>query len=466
MEHFPLWSHGGNGEISYADVGAVDTGFVEPVSPETLLRETWERYRIPLAVTECHTMGHRESQLRWLKQVWDTCLKLRSEGVDIKAVTAWSLIGTYDWHNLCTNCEHFYEPGVFDLRNPEKLPKPTALSKMVKALATKGEYESPILGSAGVWNTGRRILFSVKEGQFTSLEHAEDVRPILITGATGTLDQAFARICGSRNIHYKLLNREMMDITNRNSIDSAIEKYRPWAIINAAGYVNVDQAENESEKCFASNVVGAVNLARACRHSGIKLINFSSDLVFDGNSETSYVESNTVSPLNVYGKSKADCEEQVLSIYPESLMIRTSAYFSPWDEYNFLTKTLRSLADNSEVIAPNDIFITPTYVPDLANECLNLLIDEESGIFHLSNTGEVSWEQFALLAADAVKEKMNLNKDLIKGMSAHEITWRAKRPMNSSLRSERVEHLPPLSDAIVRYANELQVPIEFKQETL
>jgi dTDP-4-dehydrorhamnose reductase len=464
LEHFPEWSHGGNDKLAYADVGAVDTGFAEPVSPEVLIRETWERYKTPIVITECHTMGHRESQLRWLNQVWRACERLRNEDVQIEAVTAWSLIGTYDWHNLCTNCDYHYESGVFDLQNPEKIPKPTALAKMIKELATKGRYESPLIESDGVWNTGRRILFSVKQGQFTSLEHKDHVRPVLITGASGTLGQAFARICGARNIHYKLLSRDMMDITDRNSIETVISQYRPWAIINPAGYVNVDKAENETEKCFASNVDGAVNLARVCRDNGIKLVNFSSDLVFDGNAPSGYVESNPVSPISVYGKSKADCEEQVLSIYPHSLMIRTSAFFSPWDEYNFVTQTLRSLAENSEVIAPNDMFITPTYVPDLVNECLNLLIDEETGLVHVTNMGEVSWEQFALLAADAAKEKMQINPELIKGLSAHEITWRAKRPMNSSLKSERVQRLSTLEDAINRYMNDLQVPIEAQQE--
>ena len=429
MEHFPTWSHGGNGEVAYADVGAVDTGFVDPVNPEVIMREAWERYKIPLAITECHTMGHRESQLRWLNQMWQTCQKLRAEGVDVKALTVWSLLGTYDWHNLCTNCEFFYEPGVFDLRNSQKIPKPTALTKMVKSLATQGEYDLPILKSEGVWNTGRRILFSVKHGQFSSLDHSEEVRPVLIIGGTGSLGQAFARICGGRNIHYKLI--DSIDISNRKSIDDAIERYHPWAIINAAG--------SEEDNCLSGKVDAATNLARACRFSEIQLVNFSSN---------------------------ADCEEEILSIYPESLMIRTSAHFSPWDDFNFITETLRSLADNSEVIAPNDIYISPTYVPDLVNECLNLLIDEETGIFQITNMGEVSWEQFALLAAEVAKEKIAINTDLIKGMSAHEMTWRAKRPINPTLVSERIQQLPTLEDAIGRYVKDLQIPIEFKQEIL
>lgn len=464
LELFPEWSHGGNGLDAYADVGAVDTGLVENVDPEILLRETWERYGKTIVVTECHTRGHRESQMRWLDQMWKTCQKLKDEGIDIEAVTAWSLVGTFDWHNLCTNCDYFYEPGVFDLRNPEKKPQETALSRMVRSLATTGECDSPLLHSEGIWKTGRRILFNIQPGQFSTLVHNDTTRPILITGARGTLGQAFARVCGERNIYYKLLTRAEMEISNRASVEEAVEKYNPWAIINAAGYVRVDEAEDDSAACFKSNVEGAVNLARVAKEKNIGLVNFSSDLVFDGSGVTPYIESHEVNPLNIYGKSKADCEEQVLSIYPESLVVRTSAFFGPWDEYNFVTKTLRSLVNNDEVVAPNDMYVSPTYVPDLANETLNLLIDGQKGIIHLTNVGEVSWEEFALKAATIAPEELQLNTNLIKGLNSQFIPMKAKRPVRSVLASEKQSYLPPLEDALRRYMSELKVPLKNQQE--
>lgn len=464
LELFPKWSHGGNGVMNYADVGAVDTGFAENISPEEILQEAWERYKIPVAVTECHTMGNRESQMRWLDQVWKGCQKLRENGADVIAVTAWSLLGTYDWNKLCTICDMFYEPGVFDLRNPQKIPKETALSEMVRNLSFYGEYKSPLLGSEGVWKTGRRIVFNALPGQFSSLEHSEDVSPVLITGASGTLGQAFARVCGTRNIRYKLLNRQEMDISNPDSIARAIDHYKPWAIINAAGYVRVDEAEDDISSCYRANVEGAVNLARAAKLRDIKLVNFSSDLVFDGKIENAYTESHEISPLNTYGKSKADCESKVLSLYPESLMIRTSSFFGPWDEHNFVTKTLRSLVQNSEVVAPKDMFVSPTYVPDLANETLNLLIDGEKGIFHITNVGEVSWEQFAHKAASFAENYFELDTRLIRGVPASDLSLKAKRPMRSVLRSEKQLHLPTLEDAFERYFNDLQVPIIEQQE--
>jgi dTDP-4-dehydrorhamnose reductase len=115
-------------------------------------------------------------------------------------------------------------------------------------------------------------------------------------------------------------------------------------------------------------------------------------------------------------------------------------------------------------MAPNDMFVSPTYVPDLANECLNLLIDGETGIIHLTNAGEVSWEQFAMLAVDSAKDRLNLNPGLIRGVSSEEMKWQAKRPKNSALKSEKLHRLPPLQNAIERYFTEIQVPIEGQQE--
>jgi dTDP-4-dehydrorhamnose reductase len=464
MENFPEWSHGGNGHDQYADVGAVDTGFVENIDPEVIMREAWDRYGITLAITECHTRGTRESQMRWLNQVWKTAKRLKDEGIKVEAVTVWSLLGTYDWHKLCTQCEYFYESGVFDLRNPEKEPRPTALATMAKALATTGTFESPLLHSDGIWKTARRILWNVQPGQHSTLVHPDEARPVLITGARGTLGQAFARVSGARNINYKLLSRSDMEITDIDSIEAMVEKYKPWAIINTAGYVRVDDAEEDRERCFQDNVEGAVKLARVCRDHKLGLINFSSDLVFDGENEGAYLESHEVSPLNIYGKSKVNCEEQVLSIYPEALVIRTSAFFGPWDEHNFVTKTLKSLADKSEVMAPNDMFISPTYVPDLVNESLDLLIDGEKGIIHLTNAGEVSWEQFAFMAIEKADESYKLDRSLLKGTSTEKMNWRAKRPKRSVLRSERIQRLPHLENAIERYFMDLQIPITGQQE--
>src|SRR5256885_10419504 len=182
-----------------------------------------------------------------------------------------------------------------------------------------------------------------------------------------------------------------MDIADAESVREAIETLQPWAVVNAAGYVRVDCAESEPERCFRENAEGAATLANECRTRGIKLLTFSSDLVFDGQKESAYVESDSVAPLNIYGASKVLAEKKVLEILPSALVIRTSAFFGPWDEYNFVTIALRTLALGQSFRAAADAIVSPTYVPDLAHAALDLLIDGEQGIWHLANSGETSW---------------------------------------------------------------------------
>jgi dTDP-4-dehydrorhamnose reductase len=454
LELYPIWSHGSNGQDQYADIGAVDTGQVEPPTPEHILMETWYRYQLPIAVTEVHTRGNRESQMRWLNELWQNALKAREKGADIKAITVWSLLGTYDWHNLCTECEMFYEPGVFDLRTRDGKPKATALTHLVIDLIKRGCSTSPMILDEGIWNTQRRVLFGANPGSFSKILHHKS-RPVLITGATGTLGQAFAKICGARNIAYRLLNRNELDIADINKVRTIFDEIKPWAVINTAGYVKVDDAEDERDRCFRENVVGPVNLAQICAEKGIRFATFSSDLVFNGEIEHGYKESHIKSPLNVYGQSKAECEEKVTSINPDALIIRTSSFFGPWDDFNFVTQTLKNLTRKEQVHAIHDVKVSPTYVPDLANATMDLLIDREKGILHLTNQGAVSWAEFAKIAAMSASRKHQLDYSLIIEKKLSDLNLKARRPRNSVLTSEKWVILPSLDNALNRYFSQL-----------
>jgi dTDP-4-dehydrorhamnose reductase len=105
-------------EHVYADVEAVRVCATGVAGPKVILREAWERYHLPLAVTEIHLGCTREEQLRWVKEVWDAAVELRSEQIDVRAVTAWAAFGAFDWNSLLTCDAGCYEPGVFDLRSP------------------------------------------------------------------------------------------------------------------------------------------------------------------------------------------------------------------------------------------------------------------------------------------------------------------------------------------------------------
>jgi dTDP-4-dehydrorhamnose reductase len=231
-----------------------------------------------------------------------------------------------------------------------------------------------------------------------------------------------------------------------------INKHNPWAIVNTAGFVRVDDAETSSGSCYAVNTYGAENLAILCNRYSIKLLTFSTDMVFNGIKHTPYLESDEKTPLNVYGHSKALAEEKVLQHNPDALVIRTSAFFGPWDKANFITVALNSVQRGDTFTAVNDIYVSPTYVPDLVHVSLNLLIDNERGIWHLSNSGQISWCELAL----TVTERCGLNSNLIKAKSFHQFGFKAKRPAYSVLSSERGVILSSLDDAIDRYLKQMR----------
>jgi dTDP-4-dehydrorhamnose reductase len=459
LERYPARTHGGNGRDAYADVEAVRVCAEGTAGPRSLMREAWQRYQLPLVVTEAHLGCTREEQLRWLKEVWDGAQSLRLEGADVRAVTAWSLLGAYDWNSLLTRSDGHYEPGVFDLRAPR--PRPTALARMLRDLASGEEHNHPVLDAPGWWRRLDRLCYPPvnrrPHGVSTALQgismKGKSARPLLITGATGTLGRAFARICEVRGLSYRLLSRREMDIADADSVERALLEYEPWAIVNTAGYVSVDEAETDIERCMRENTAGPKILAEACAPAGVKLVAFSSDLVFDGHSSSPYVESSGIAPLNVYGRSKAEMEREVLGALPSALVIRTSAFFGPWDEYNFVTIALRALSSGQRFHAADDALVSPTYVPDLVHAALDLLIDSEEGIWHLANEGAVTWADFARGAA----RMAGLNPGLIEACSTRSLSFAALRPSYSVLRSERGNLLPTLDNALARYVQEHEV---------
>ncbi|HVL75978.1 MAG TPA: family 1 glycosylhydrolase [Noviherbaspirillum sp.] len=428
-------------DVPYVDVHATRARLADGLTgPIHRLREVWERYRLPIAVTETHLGGSRDEQLRWLCQMWDAAQTLCSEGVDMRAVTVWSLFGCVDWNSLLMQDSGFYESGVFDVRGSDV--RPTALAAACKALATEGRFDHPVLDGPGWWQRAERF-FDLPAQPVAAPAVANAARRLVITGASGTLGRAFSRVCADRGLAHVLLSRADMDIADQASVEAALKRWRPWAVINTAGYVRVADAANESERCFRENTTGAEVLARSCAALGIPYVTFSSDLVFDGRLGRAYVESDRVSPLCVYGSSKADAERRVLQAFPESLVVRTSAFFGPWDRYNFVHAALRELAAGRPFHACAESLVSPTYVPDLVHAVLDLLIDREQGLWHLANQGMLSWHELAVRAA----RQAGLDA------SALVMTHGGGRGV-TALSSERGLILPSLSNALERYLRE------------
>ena len=392
---YPWLRPGGNGRDSYVDAEAVRVKRLEPdTGLEPRLREAWDRYGIPMAVTEVHHGCHRDEQLRWFAEAWETARRLRSEGMDLRAVTLWSLFGNVDWRSLLTERHGHYDTGAFDIRGES--PRPTVVAQAAKAFAAGEEFDHPVLDSPGWWRRPPRLY--PWSGRCAPL--GRDGRKLLIAGATGTLGNAFARICEERSLPFCLTAREELDLGNPASVAAAIARHEPWAVINAAGFVRVADAEREPEACLAANADGAERLAEACATAGIPLVTFSSDLVFDGRLGRRYHEEDETAPGCVYGVSKAEAERRVLAAGGRPLVVRTSAFFGPWDRYNFAWNVLRALTRGETVRACSRTRVSPTFVPDLCHVALDLLIDGETGLWHLANDGDVSWHEFARLVAE------------------------------------------------------------------
>ena len=439
--------HGGNTLHSYADVEAVRVKFNEPHGFEVVMNEIWTRYHLPIAVTEVHLHCSREGQIQWFLDIYESACRLSNDGIDIRAVTAWSLLGSYGWNTLLTSDYDEYERGAFDVSSGNL--RATAFAGVLKNLTHTGTYSNPALHGNSWWKSESRY-FGCNDSE-NDASFPTDQQPILIFGKTGTLGNAFGKICRSRSLKYILVDRAEADICNSIEVEETIRKYKPWAIINAAGFVRVDHAETESEQCFRENSVGPTILAKACSKHNVKFVTFSSDLVFDGNKKQPYVESDAVNPLNIYGKSKTIAEENILTIMPVALIVRTSAFFGPWDHFNFVNAVIRTLGHGNIFYASADI-VSPTYVPHLVNATLDLLIDDEYGIWHLTNNEAISWLDFAKRIADEAGLDMSLIRKL-------EAVLPAKRPAYSAMQSEKSILMPSLSKAIAAYFSAIPIAV-------
>jgi dTDP-4-dehydrorhamnose reductase len=452
-ENYPVNTHGANFHHQYADVEAVRTDHQGIFGLQGLLKEAWDYFKIPLAVTEVHLHCTREEQLRWFNCVWTSCNQLKDEGIAIEAVTAWAMLGSYGWNKLLTQENGQYESGVFDVRSG--IPRPTILTKLIKSYTSGHQFNHPVLSNEGWWNSEKRILYPKQTQHILPRKILGNCSPLLITGKTGTLGHAFFRSCLVRGISHELLSREDLNIENIEQVEQIIKTKMPWAIVNTAGFVRVDDAEDDAENCFRANASGPENLALICRKYGVKLLTFSSDLVFNGHKLRPYLESDDVSPLNIYGMSKAKAERSVLEIDPSALVVRTSAFFGPWDQYNFAAHVLNTLENNLPVNAMDDVFISPTYVPDLTNTALDLLLDGESGVWNLANDSEVNWADFAR----EIAMRGSYSPKLVNPVSLNDMGFKARRPSYSVLKSHRGALLPSLENALERYFSDMDLVI-------
>jgi dTDP-4-dehydrorhamnose reductase len=463
IERYPAHVVGGNDRRRYADVEAVRAVERGPLGLETLLAETWARYGAPLAVTECHNGSTRDEQVRWLWETWRSARALAEDGVDLRAVTAWSLLGSLDWNSLLTADKGHYECGVFDLRGGT--PRPTAAAALLKRLArgdalcetppTQASALTPALASPGWWRRPEIRFVHPPVAEIAPVQRARPARlevhpkaaPVVVLGASGLLGQAIGRACRHRGLPVVLASRKTLRVEDARGVSRLLDRLAPSALINAAGFTRIDESERHAAACHAANAIGPEVLARACAARGVPLVTLSSDLVFDGELGRAYLERDPVSPRTEHGRNKALGEAAALAAWPQTLVVRSSAFFCWRASQGFAVRALDALSAGRTFEAAEDAVISPTYVPDLADAILDLLIDAEHGVWHLASRGRVSRAAFARRLA----ERAGLDPARVVGRPAARLGFRAARPADVSLDSERGVLLPDLDDAISRF---------------
>lgn len=227
---------------------------------------------------------------------------------------------------------------------------------------------------------------------------------ILVTGSNGQLGSEFQKLSEKSGHEFIFTDIDELDLTDHHEIERFFENKDISFCINCAAYTAVDKAESEIENAIAVNVSAVRNLAEVCNSNHTVFIHISTDFVFDGSNCQPYVESDKARPINVYGQSKYDGEQQALKENTKTIIIRTSWLYSSFG--NNFVKTMMKVGKKNDTL--NVIFDqagTPTYAVDLVEAILIIIeeiqtkrIDKEEyfGIFHFSNEGIASWYDFAI----------------------------------------------------------------------
>ncbi|MGK0272909.1 MAG: dTDP-4-dehydrorhamnose reductase [Cocleimonas sp.] len=257
------------------------------------------------------------------------------------------------------------------------------------------------------------------------------MKKILITGANGQLGYELQR---SMPVGYEYIaaDRSTLDITDAYVVKEFVADHQPDVIINAAAYTAVDKAEEETELAIAINTFGAANLANVARANKCKLVQISTDFVFDGKACSPYPVDAKTDPDGYYGKTKRDGDNKVLDILgEEALIIRTSWLYSAHGN-NFVKTMLRFMAEREELGIISDQIGTPTWANSLANAVWKAIELNTTGIHHWSDAGVASWYDFAYAIMEEGVALGLLDKPItIKAITTAEYPTPASRPCYS-----------------------------------
>ncbi|MGZ8353100.1 MAG: dTDP-4-dehydrorhamnose reductase [Allosphingosinicella sp.] len=282
---------------------------------------------------------------------------------------------------------------------------------------------------------------------------------VLVTGREGQLARSLAeRGAALPGLSLETVGRPGLDLERPESIAAAIAAAAPDQVVKAAAYTAVDQAEDEPERAFRVNGAAAGEVAAAARRAGARIIQISTDYVFDGNAEGAYPETAPTNPLGVYGRSKLEGEQRVAESNSDHLILRTAWVYSPFGR-NFVRTMLNAARTRGELNVVDDQHGNPTSALDIADGILAILRGWASEpalglgqIYHLAGTGTTSWCGLARhVFAEAAA--LGLPAAEVRPIRTEDWPTRAARPRNSRLDCAKLERdfgycAPPWQESV------------------
>ena len=261
---------------------------------------------------------------------------------------------------------------------------------------------------------------------------------MLITGANGQLGRELTEQSQSRNCGVQAPPEDDLDITDPAKVDRIMARLRPDLVINTAAYTQVDQAETEEALAFKVNKTGCANLARICAQHKIALVHISTDYVFNGQKGTPYLETDPISPIGIYGRSKAEGEIEIRSILKEHIILRTSWLYGRHGQ-NFVKTMLNLAASQEEIRVVADQYGSPTSATDLARAILILtarldsISDIKWGTYHYCGQGVISWHTFAEKIIELARPHGGVRTIRVEPIATADYPTPAVRPVYSAL---------------------------------
>ncbi|MDF2189751.1 dTDP-4-dehydrorhamnose reductase [Paraflavitalea sp. CAU 1676] len=278
---------------------------------------------------------------------------------------------------------------------------------------------------------------------------------ILVTGANGQVGMSLRDLAAAHPAYdFVFVSKDELPIHRFELVAQYFEVVKPAYCINAAAYTAVDKAETDKENAFLVNGDAVGVLASACYKYGTRFIHISTDYVFDGNSPEPYKETTRTNPVNAYGISKLRGEALCLLHNPDAVIIRTAWVYSEHGN-NFVKTMLRLMKDRPAINVVSDQVGAPTYAADLAQAMLEIVVKDAGGqwapgIYHYSNTGRISWFDFAV----AIKE-LSGSACAVNPIPSSQYPTPAKRPSFSLLDTNKIQStyqlsIPAWKDSLVQ----------------